>query len=137
MTDKSLTADESLATPPGTADVLSPGPPVDSDVQIEYKVQEVGGEMKLRFKFFQLSQLNEKEELKFTEDFEGWEFVGMCGFGPRVVVLGRKFMPVQTIVVEDVPVEIAHLGELSDEVDEKEASQVPVEKVKVVNPFDK
>ena len=91
--------------------------------------------MKLRYEFFQLAQLNEKETLKFTEDFEGWEFVGMCNFGPRVVVLGKKFMLVQEAVVEDVPVEIAHLGELSDEVDVKEASQEPVVQVKVVDPF--
>ena len=127
--------DQSTLEDPGTAEVPMAAPP---STAVEYKVQEAVEEMKMRFKFFQLSQLNEKEELKFTEDFEGWEFVGMCGYGPRVVILGKKFMLVQEVVVEDVPVEIAHLGELSDEVDEKLAStQEPVEQVKVVNPFDK
>ena len=133
-------SDQPMSETPGTADVplvLVPTTDDSPSADVEFKVQEAGGEMKLRYEFFQLSQLNEKETLKFTKDFEGWEFVGMCNFGPRVVVLGRKFMLVQEVVVEDVPVEIAHLGELSDEVDVKEASQVPVEKVKVVNPFDK
>ena len=103
--------------------------------EVEFKVQEAGEEMKLRYKFFQLAMINEKEEIKFTEDFEGWEYVGMCNHGARVVILGRKFVMVQeAVVVEDVPIEIAHLGELSSEVDEVVVS-APVEQVNVVNPF--
>jgi len=113
--------------------ILSGDPPKSAEVN--YKVQEPGEEMKLRYKFFQLSMINEKEEIKFTEDFEGWDFVGICNHGARVVILGKRFLPVQEAVVQEVPVEIAHLGELSDEVDEKEAVSAPVEQVNVVNPF--
>ncbi len=115
----------------------SPSPDTTGDppsAEVDYKVQEPGEEMKLRYKFFQFAMINEKEEIKFTEDFEGWEFVGMSNHGARVVILGKRFLPVQKVVVEEALIEVAQLGELSDEVDEVVVS-APAEQVNVVNPF--
>ena len=114
----------------------SPTPYTGDPPSAEVNYKEPGEEMELRYKFFQFSVINEREEIKFTKDFEGWEFVGMCNHGARLVVLGKKFMPVEEAVVEEVPIEVAHLGELSDEVDEVEVvMSAPVEQVNVVNPF--
>jgi len=130
--------DQSLPSPtPWTEDAPEAPVPTTGDLpSAEVNYKEPGEEMKLRYKFFQFSIINEREEIKFTEDFEGWEFVGMCNHGARVVVLGKRFLPVQEAVVQEAPIEIAHLGELGSEVDEREVvASAPVEQVNVVNPF--
>lgn len=132
LTERPGTADEPLSTPPGTVEPLKfevthtgPGPvPIPG--------------MKLRYKFFQLAVLNAKEELQFNKEFvdEGWAFAGMAAYGPRVVVLGMKLVPVVVDVEDALPeVEKTPPGALDDEVDEKDASKSPVQKTKVVDPF--
>jgi len=93
--------------------------------------------MKLRYKFFQLAILNAREELQFNKEFvdEGWAFAGMATHGARIVVLGMKLVPVVEVVEEEVAEEETVPGALDDEVDEKDASESPVRKSKVVNPF--
>ena len=134
LTDKPGTADEPLVTPPGTTDEQSAG----IDYSIPQNVESAPGGFPMRqvYKFFQLAVLNAKEELQFNKDFEGWTFAGMAAYGPRVVVLGTRFMPVVEAVEEEVVEEEADPGMLDDDVEEKEPSNTPpTRQVKVVNPF--
>jgi len=140
MTDQPLTevpgtADEPLVTPPGTADE----PSAEIDYSLPQKIENMDDvrPMKTVYKFFQLAILNAKEELNFNKEFEGWIVAGMATHGARVVILGMKFMPVVEVDVKDALPEVEKTlpGALDDEVDEKDASQSPVRKTKVVDPF--
>ncbi len=124
--------DQPLTDVPGTESV-----PNASGQDIDFCIESDGLPMKQVYKFFQIAILNEREELQFNKDFEGWTVAGMATHGARVVILGTKRVPAVEADVKEALAEVEKtpVGALGSEVDEKDASEHPVRKPKVVDPF--
>lgn len=119
---------------------LTEVPGTESGSVVDFRIESDGNPMKQVYKFFQIAILNEREELQFNKDFEGWAIAGMATHGARVVILGTKWVPaVEVVDVKDALLEVEKTppGALGDEVDEKDASQNPVRQPTVVDPFRK
>jgi len=140
MTDQPLTDPGPIENTDEEIDYSIPrSAPNESGSDVDFRVESDGIPMKQVYKFFQIAILNEREELQFNKDFEGWAVAGMATHGARVVILGTKFVSWVEEDVKEALVEVEKTppGALGDEVDEKDASKSPVRKTKVVDPFRK
>lgn len=104
--------------PEGTIDESGYSKPTAT---VDYEIEtESVPTMKKKYKFFQFSTLNDREEHKFNEEIEGYEVVGCSGWGPRFVVIGAKWIldmpePEKKPVVKE-KVELS--GSLGEDIDE-------------------